>query len=75
MIAAAVLFACATVPAAKPVEAVKPAAKAIFTPSDADDALHSAAGIIYEWWYLDATFDNGYAMSTSWQITDPKFVG
>lgn len=84
VIASTVLFACAPAPAAKPAdtakptvpaEAAKPAAKAIFTPSDADDAVHDVAGVIYEWWYLDAAFDNGYSMSTSWQIVDPSFIG
>ncbi|MFA5398909.1 MAG: lipocalin-like domain-containing protein [Dehalococcoidia bacterium] len=53
----------------------KPTMKAIFTPSDADDSLHETAGIIYEWWYLDAAFDNGYSMSAAWQIVDPSFIG
>ena len=51
------------------------AANTIFAPSDADDALHEGEGIIYEWWYLDAAFDNGYSMSAAWQIVDPSFIG
>jgi len=80
IILTSVLIACAPVsppeakPAAAAVTAEKPAAKTALTPSDADDALHETAGTIYEWWYLDATFDNGYSMSTSWGISDPSFV-
>ncbi|MBN1375350.1 MAG: hypothetical protein JXA01_04270 [Dehalococcoidia bacterium] len=50
-------------------------ANIMFTPSDADDALHDAPEVIYEWWYMDAVFDNGYSVGMSWQISDPKFVG
>ncbi len=71
IILASVLAACAPVSTPE----AKSAAKAIFTPSDADDALHETAGIIYEWWYLDASFDNGYSMSAAWQIVDPSFSG
>ena len=80
IILTSVLIACAPVsppeakPAAAAVTAEKPAAKTALTPSDADDALHETAGTIYEWWYWDATFDNGYSMSTSWGISDPSFV-
>ncbi len=51
-----------------------PAANSIFIPSDIDDALHETTGIIYEWWYLDAAFNNGYSMSAAWQIVDPVFI-
>lgn len=46
-----------------------------FTPSEADDAMHTTDGTIYEWWYFDASFANGYSMSTSWQVVTPAFMG
>ncbi|MDD5171336.1 MAG: lipocalin-like domain-containing protein, partial [Syntrophales bacterium] len=75
--------ACAAAPAAntKSADAAasavsgKPSTAAImFGPKDIDDALHEGNGVIYEWWYLDAAFDNGYSVSMSWQISDPTFV-
>ena len=30
-----------------------------------DDAFH---GQVFEWWYFDAIFDNGYSVVTSWHI-------
>ena len=84
IILAAVLVACA--PAAAPATEAKQVgttptidasagAKGLFTASEADDALHTKDGTIYEWWYLDAAFDNGYSMSTSWQVVTPEFIG
>jgi len=46
-----------------------------YVPAAADDALHEKAGQIYEWWYLDAAFDNGYSMSSSWQVVTQGFIG
>ena len=35
--------------------------------TDRDDALHPYANpAYYEWWYLDARFDNGYSCVLSW---------
>jgi hypothetical protein len=78
-----ILAACAPVPAAtkpavteKPPAAEQPAAKLpIYFPTERDDALHNTAGMIYEWWYLDAAFDNGYSMSSSWQVVTQDFIG
>jgi|GEM_PF-369638 len=91
IILASVLVSCAPVsspaaksPAAVPATESKPSTptiavenmpKTLFTPSNVDDALHTKDGTIYEWWYLDAVFDNGYSMSTSWQIVDPSLIG
>lgn len=50
-------------------------AKGLFTASEVDDAMHTKDGTIYEWWYLDAAFDNGYSMSTSWQVVTKEFIG
>jgi len=34
-----------------------------------DDAWHpAAAGTFSEWWYFDARFDQGYALSVAWQV-------
>jgi hypothetical protein len=82
------LLACTSAPAAsvkpsdsakpavteKPVEAAKPAAKALYSPKDVDDARHTDSDLMYEWWYLDAAFDNGYSMSMSFQLMDSRFV-
>jgi len=78
---ALISVACAQ-PAAKPAapsqlsETVQPAAKLPpYVPTAADDAQHSKAGQIYEWWYLDVAFENGYSMSTSWQMVTQDFIG
>lgn len=78
------LVACAPVSVPAPATESKPSTptiavenmpKTLFTASEADDALHTTDGTIYEWWYLDAAFDNGYSMSTSWQVVTPAFIG
>jgi len=41
-----------------------------------DDARHEfPADECFEWWYLDASFDNGYSFVTSWQMENMKFRG
>jgi hypothetical protein len=74
---------CAPAPATveKPAVPDKPAADKpavkpmLYTPLDKDNALHNTAGMIYEWWYLDAAFDNGYSTSFSWQVVTQDFIG
>jgi CrtC N-terminal lipocalin domain len=84
LVAIIALSACTPAPAAKTntadaaasaVSGKPSTAKIMFGPKDVDDAMHEGKGVIYEWWYLDAAFDNGYSVSMSWQISDPKFVG
>ncbi len=41
-----------------------------------DDASHEfTTDECFEWWYLDASFDNGYSLVTSWQMANLKFRG
>jgi len=43
---------------------------------DIDDARHELpVGENYEWWYMDASFDNGYSFVTSWQMISAKVNG
>ncbi|MBN1376422.1 MAG: hypothetical protein JXA01_09735 [Dehalococcoidia bacterium] len=64
------LAACAPSAASQPTE---PAAYQL---SDIDDARHELpVGENYEWWYMDASFDNGYSFVTSWQIISAKVKG
>jgi len=47
-----------------------------FQPKDIDDASHELPpGEAFEWWYFDASFDNGYSMVTSWQMANMKLEG
>ena len=70
---AVVLFAaCAPAPLAKPA----PLSPAAFQPGDIDDASHELPpGEAFEWWYFDASFDNGYSMVMSWQMANMKLKG
>ena len=84
IILTAALVACSSAPAAmdkpagteKPAAAQTPAANAAqqkqkpTLSTDIDDAAHQSADMVYEWWYLDAAFDNGYSVGMSWQIID-----
>ena len=36
--------------------------------SKVSDAAHQHADMKFEWWYMDAAFDNGYSVGISWQI-------
>jgi len=41
-----------------------------------DDACHQfTSEECFEWWYMDASFDNGYSLVTSWQMADMKYRG
>jgi hypothetical protein len=41
-----------------------------------DDACHEfSSDECFEWWYLDASFDNGYSLVTSWQMANMKYQG
>ena len=41
----------------------------LFRLNRVDDAFHGRPSPdAFEWWYLDAIFDNGYSMVTSWHI-------
>jgi len=35
-----------------------------------NDGARQSADMKYEWWYLDAAFDNGYSVATSWQMIE-----
>lgn len=49
---------------------------AAFKLKSIDDACHSFSSDEYfEWWYMDAAFDNGYSFVTSWQMAQMKFKG
>jgi len=44
--------------------------------NDIDDARHEFQdGENYEWWYMDASFENGYSLVISWHFTDAKVSG
>ncbi|MBN1376099.1 MAG: hypothetical protein JXA01_08095 [Dehalococcoidia bacterium] len=64
-----VLFA-----ACAPSTATQPTDPAAYQLNDIDDARHElpVGGEDYEWWYMDASFDNGYSFVTSWQIIHAK---
>lgn len=55
----------------------QPTDPAAYQLKDIDDARHEmpAGGEDYEWWYMDASFDNGYSFVTSWQIIHAKVKG
>jgi hypothetical protein len=38
--------------------------------SKVNDGAHPSAETKYEWWYMDAAFDNGYSVGISWQIIE-----
>lgn len=38
--------------------------------SKVNDGAHPSAQTKYEWWYMDAAFDNGYSVGISWQIIE-----
>jgi len=38
--------------------------------SKVNDGAHPSAETKYEWWYMDAVFDNGYSVGISWQIIE-----
>jgi hypothetical protein len=41
-----------------------------------DDARHEfQGGENYEWWYMDASFDNGYSFVTAWHFMNAKISG
>ena len=41
-----------------------------------DDASHEfSSDECFEWWYLDASFDNGFSLVTSWQMANMKIQG
>ena len=47
-----------------------------YQPKDIDDARHELPpGEAFEWWYFDASFDNGYSMVMSWQMANMKLKG
>jgi len=63
--------------ACSPSTPVQPTDPAAYQLKDIDDARHvlPAGGEDYEWWYMDASFDNGYSFVTSWQIIHAKVKG
>jgi hypothetical protein len=67
MIVSILFAACA------PSTTVAPTDPAAYQLKDIDDARHEfTVGENYEWWYMDASFDNGYSFVTSWQIISAK---
>jgi len=68
MIVSILFAACA------PSTTTQPTDPAAYQLKDIDDARHElpAGGEDYEWWYMDASFDNGYSFVTSWQIIHAK---
>ena len=68
-----VLFA--TIPST-PVGKPAPIDPMAFQLKDIDDASHEfSSDECFEWWYLDASFDNGYSLVTSWQMANMKIKG
>jgi hypothetical protein len=62
--------------ACAPSATVAPTDPAAYQLKDIDDARHELpAGENYEWWYMDASFDNGYSFVTSWQMISAKVNG
>lgn len=61
-----------TSPTGKP-DPIDPSA---FKLQSIDDACHKFSSEEYfEWWYMDASFDNGYSFVTSWQMANMKVKG
>ncbi|MBN1376100.1 MAG: hypothetical protein JXA01_08100 [Dehalococcoidia bacterium] len=53
-----------------------PVDPAAFQIKSIDDACHQFSSEEYfEWWYMDASFDNGYSFVTSWQMANMKAQG
>lgn len=70
MLLSVVFTACTQTAPAQPSD---PKAYAL---NDIDDARHDVGtGENYEWWYMDASFDNGYSFVTSWQVINAKVKG
>ncbi|MCX6007862.1 MAG: hypothetical protein NTZ34_11485 [Chloroflexi bacterium] len=71
MIVSVLFAACA------PSATTQPTDPAAYQLKDIDDAQHvlPVGGEDYEWWYMDASFDNGYSFVTSWQIIHAKVKG
>jgi len=45
----------------------------VFELSSTDDAIHiSSSPVSYEWWYFDASFDNGYSMASLWKLSSAQ---
>jgi len=70
------ILVCILFAACAPSATVAPTDPAAYQLRDIDDARHDLeVGENYEWWYMDASFDNGYSFVTSWQNIHAKVKG